>query len=71
MVQNFLKIIIWSNEAIKKKKLQIVFKLNLNKISRGRYKSEEQKCTLENINLLYESREVILILFNDYFSIAS
>ena len=48
-----------------------MFRLNLNKISRGRYKSEEQKCTLENINLLYESREVILILFNYYFSIAS
>ena len=31
------------------KKLQNVFKSNLNKISRGRYKSEEQKMSLENI----------------------
>ena len=37
------------------KKLQNVFKLNLNEISNGGYKSEEQKSTLENIKLLYES----------------
>ena len=34
------------------KRLQHVFKSNLNKILRGRYKSEEQKSALENIKLL-------------------
>ena len=53
------------------KKLQNVFESNLNKISRGRYKSEEQKSVLENIILLYESREAVIKLINDYFSIAS
>ena len=52
-------------------KLQNVFKSNLSKISRGRYKSEEQKSALENIILLYESREAVIVLFNDYSSIAS
>ena len=31
------------------KKLQNVFKSNLNQISKGKFKSEEQKSTLENI----------------------
>ena len=34
------------------KKLHNVFKSNLNEISRGRYKSEEQKRALENMKLL-------------------
>ena len=50
------------------KKLQNVFKSNLNEISSGRYKSEEQKSALENIKLLYESREAVNKLFNDYSS---
>ena len=37
------------------KTLQNVFKLNLNQISRERYKSKEQKRVLENIKLLHES----------------
>ena len=53
------------------KKLQNVFKSNLNEISRGRYKSEEQKLTLKNIKLLYESWEAVIKLFNDYSSIVS
>ena len=36
--------------------LQNVFKSNLKEISRGRYKSEEQKSAFGNIKLLYESR---------------
>ena len=51
--------------------MQNLFKSNLNKISRGRYKSKEQKSVLENIKLLYESREAVIILFNDYSSIVS
>ena len=46
-----------------------MFKSNLNEISRGRYKSEEQKSALENIKLFYESREAIIKLFSDYSSI--
>ena len=48
-----------------------MFKPNLNVISRGRYKSEEQKSALEYIKFIYESREVVIKLFNDYSSIAS
>ena len=33
--------------------------------------SEEQNMALENIKLLYEAREVVIKLFNDYFSIVS
>ena len=47
-----------------------MFKSNLNEISGGGYKSEEQKSALENIKLLYESREAFIILFNDYSLIA-
>ena len=49
------------------KKLQNVFKSNLNQISKGKFISEEQKSTLENI--IYESREAFIKLFNDYSSI--
>ena len=51
--------------------MQNVFKSDLNDTSRGRYKSKEQKSELENIKLLYESREAVIKLFNDYSSIAS
>ena len=47
-----------------------MFKSNLNEISGGGYKSEEQKSASENIKLLYESREALIILFNDYSLIA-
>ena len=47
------------------KKLRSVFKSNLNKILTRRYKSEEQKMTLKNIKLLYESRDAVIKLFND------
>ena len=53
------------------KKLQNVFKLNLNEKSRGRNKSEKLKSALENIRLIYESRESVIELFNDYWSIIS
>ena len=42
------------------KKLQNVFKSNLNATSRLRNKSEKQKMTLENIKLLFESREAVI-----------
>ena len=45
-----------------------MFESNLNKISRGRNKSKEQKTAFENIKLLYESREAVTKLFNDYSS---
>ena len=39
----------------KAKNLQNTFKSNLNEISKGRFKSEEQKSALENIILLSKS----------------
>ena len=53
------------------KKLQVIFKANLNRILKGRFKSEEQKRALENIKLLYESRKATIELFNECSSIAS
>ena len=53
------------------KKLQNVFKSNLNEISRVTNKSKEQKMRLKKIKLLYESREAVIKLFNDYSSIVS
>ena len=53
------------------KKLQVIFKANLNRILKGRFKSEEQKSALENIKLLYESRKATIELFNECSSIAS
>ena len=55
----------------KAKKLRNVFKLNLNKISRRGYKSEDQKRALENIKLVIKSREAVNNLSDNYFSIAS
>ena len=48
-----------------------MFKSNLKEILRKRHKSKEQKSALRNIKLLYESREAIIKLFNDYSSIVS
>ena len=53
------------------KKLQDIFKLNLNKISKGRFKSKEQKSALENNKLPYEWQEAVIKLLNYYFLIAS
>ena len=52
------------------KELQNIFKSNLNEISRRRFKSKEQKSALENIKLIYESRQAVIKLFNNYSSIA-
>ena len=51
------------------KKMQNVFKSNLNEISKGRYKSEEQKSALQNLKLL-KLQEAVIKLFNYYSSIA-
>ena len=37
------------------KEMQNIFKLNLNKISKGRFKSKEQESALEDIKLPYKS----------------
>ena len=52
------------------KELQNIFKSNLNEMSRRRFKSKEQISALENIKLIYESRQAVIKLFNDYSSIA-
>ena len=51
----FLKIQSGEMKLEEAKKLQNVFKRNLNEELRGRHKSEEQKMTLENNKFLYES----------------
>ena len=53
------------------KNMNNIFKLNLNKISEGRFKSEEEKNKFENNKLLYKSQEAVIKLFNDYSSIVS
>ena len=53
------------------KKLQNIFESTLNEMSRGRFKSKQQKRALENIKLLYRSREGVIKLFNSYSSILS
>ena len=53
------------------KELQNIFKITLNEISKGRFKSEEQKSALENIKLLYESWQAAIKLFNEYYSLES
>ena len=50
------------------KELQNIYKSNLNEVSKGRFISKEQKIALENIKLLYESRQAVIKLFNEYFS---
>ena len=57
-----------------KKKLQVIFKSNLNQISnetfkRAKEKVKEQQSALDNIKLLSESRKDTLELFNVNFSI--
>ena len=53
------------------KELKNIFKTNLNEISKGRFKSEEQESALGNIKLLFESRQTVIKLFNKYSSIVS
>ena len=53
------------------KKLQNGFKSNLNEISKGRYKSEEQESAVKNIKLPYDSQETVIKWFNDCSSIIS
>ena len=48
------------------KELQNIFKTNMNEISKGRFKSEEQKSALENIKLIYKSQQAVIKLFDDY-----
>ena len=50
---------------------QTLFKSNLNLISRERYKSEDQRSTLQNVKLLYESQKDIMKLSNIHSSITS
>ena len=47
------------------------FKLDINETVKRRNKSEEQKKATKNIKTLYESREKVIKLFNDYSKIAS
>ena len=70
-IEHFTKIQSGEIKLEETKKHQNIFKSNISKISRGSFKSEEQKMALKNIELLYESREAVIKLFNDYSSIVS
>ena len=48
-----------------------MFKSNLSEISKQRYRSQEEKGTLENTKLLNKSRLAVIKLFNDYSWIVS
>ena len=70
MVENFFKKARSNEMKLKEaKEQQNIFKSNLNKISKGRFKLEEQESSLENIKLLRKSREGVIKLFNDYLMI--
>ena len=49
----------------KAKEQQNIFKSDLNKITRGRFKSKEQKSALSNIKLIYKSQEAVIKLIPD------
>ena len=53
------------------RKLQVIFESNLNQISKASFKSKEQKRSLENIKLLYNSRQAAIELLNEYSLITS
>ena len=53
------------------KELWNILKSNLNKLSKGIFKSEEQNSALDNIKLLCKSRQAVIKLFNEYSLIAS
>ena len=57
----------------KAEEYQEQFKSNLNEITRGNHKkkSANQMKTIENIKNLYESREKVIKLYNDYAKITS
>ena len=70
MVENFFKKTLSNEMKLKEaKEQQNIFKSNLNKISKGRFKLEEQESSLENLKLLRKSREGVIKLFNNYLMI--
>ena len=50
----------------KEKKIKKTFKSELIEIVRGGHKSREQGSAIENIKILYESREKVISCFADY-----
>ena len=70
MVEKFFKKTLSNEMNLKEaKEQQNIFKSNLNKISKGRFKLEEQESSLENLKLLRKSREGVIKLFNNYLMI--
>ena len=51
--------------------LGLLSQADLNEILKGSYKSENQKCVIKNIKRLYEAREKMIKLFDDYSRIVS
>ena len=51
-------------------KMQNISKLNLNKITRRRFKSEDKRC-IKNIKVLHDSLQSVIKLFNCYSTVVS
>ena len=69
---NFYKNIKYGYITLEKvKENQKKIKLDINKIVKGRHKSEEQKSTIKNIKTLDILREKFIKLFSNYSKIAS
>ena len=61
MVQNFIKKIKSGEMKLEEaRKLQNVFKSNLNEISRGRYKSDKKKVHWEILNCFANQEKLLL-----------
>ena len=58
-------------EKTYQKIIKKVFKSDLNKIVRGKYESEDKESALQNIKMLYQAREKVVKLLDDYSVIAS
>ena len=50
--------------------MQNIFKPNLNKITRRRFKSKDKRC-IKNIKLLHDSLQSVIKLFNCYSTVVS
>ena len=53
-------------EKVRKNQEKLNSNLSETRREKWEYKSEEQKGTLENLEMLYEAREKVIKLFDDY-----
>ena len=58
-------------EKVRKNQEKLNSNLSETRREKWEYKSEEQKGTLENLEILYEAREKVIKFFDDYTTNAS